>query len=65
MYSKSMRTHSSKLLIAFRPRTEWSRRYWFREPILLPRGTRIRVSADPEGTLPTSLSLAINVLAGQ
>jgi len=56
---------SREELIAFRPRTEWSRRYWFREPILLPRGTRIRVNADPEGTLPTSLSLAINVLAGQ
>ena len=56
---------SREELIAFRPRTEWSRRYWFREPILLPRGTRIRVNAAPEGTLPTSLSLAINVLAGQ
>jgi hypothetical protein len=35
-------------LIAFRPRTDWLRRYWFREPIALPRGTRIEVTAAPE-----------------
>ena len=35
-------------LIAFRPREEWTRRYWFREPISLPRGTRITVDAKEE-----------------
>ena len=28
-------------LIAFHPRPDWLRRYWFREPIPLPRGTII------------------------
>jgi hypothetical protein len=32
-------------LIAFRPRRGWARRYWFREPVLLPRGTRLAVHA--------------------
>ena len=32
-------------LIAFHPRPDWSRRYWFREPIPLPRGTTIEVTA--------------------
>ena len=63
-------------LIAFRPRREWARRYWFREPILLPRGTRIQLSADvgedrllppaaastPTPAVPSSLSLAIDVV---
>jgi len=54
-------------LIAFRPRAEWPRRYWFREPIRLPRGTRLLVTADPEGKLvpPASPLLSIDVLAGQ
>ena len=68
---------SREELIAFRPQAEWPRRYWFREPILLPRGTRVQVTAEPEGKLlppaaastsppasPTSQSLSINVLAG-
>ena len=62
-------------LIGFRPRAEWTRRYWFREPITLPRGTRIQVTADfdeerllppaaarPQQAVRTSLSLAINVV---
>jgi hypothetical protein len=69
---------SREELIAFRQRAEWPRRYWFREPVLLPRGTRLRVTADPEGKLappaaaptpppvaPASLLLSIDVLAGQ
>jgi hypothetical protein len=69
---------SREELIAFRPQADWARRYWFREPILLPRGTRIQVTAEPDGKLlppaaastsppasPSSLSLAINVLARQ
>jgi hypothetical protein len=50
---------SREELIAFRPRSGWARRYWFREPIVLPRGTRIEVQARfddallPPGTVPT------------
>ena len=45
-------------LIAFRPRPGWARRYWFREPIVLPRGTRLEMEARadepllPPGALP-------------
>ena len=47
-------------LIAFRPQRGWARRYWFREPVWLPRGTRIEVTAEaddesallPPGALP-------------
>lgn len=66
-------------LLAFRPRAEWARRYWLREPILLPRGTRIQLTTDvgedtlsPPAAAPTptpgarvSPSIAINVLRGQ
>jgi hypothetical protein len=64
-------------LIAFRPRAGWARRYWFREPIALPRGTRIEVRANfgealiPPGALPPRASaepgrvrLTLNVLPG-
>jgi hypothetical protein len=45
---------SREELIAFRPRPGWARRYWFAQPIALPRGTRIDVSATPgeDGVLP-------------
>ena len=70
---------SREELIAFRPQADWARRYWFREPILLPRGTRIQVTVDPgdDRLLPpaaastpqpgarSSLSLALNVLAAR
>ena len=63
-------------LISFRPQAEWGRRYWFREPVSLPRGTRIQVTATFDGgaLLPPaapppasppgarSLSLALNVI---
>jgi hypothetical protein len=62
-------------LIAFRPRTDWARRYWLREPITLPRGTRIQVDASfdghallppsaarPEERARSSLSFALNVV---
>ena len=45
-------------LIAFHPRPGWERRYWFREPIPLPRGTTIEVTAavdDEAPLLPLSL----------
>jgi len=35
-------------LIAFRPRSGWARRYWFRQPIPLPRGTRFEVQITPD-----------------
>ena len=48
-------------LITFHPRPDWSRRYWFREPVALPRGTTVEVSVtfDDEAPLsPLSLSPA-------
>lgn len=48
-------------LLAVHPRPNWLRRYWFREPIALPRGTMIEVTAsfDDEASLsPLSLSPA-------
>jgi hypothetical protein len=48
-------------LIAFHPRPDWARRFWFREPISLPRGTTIEVTAsfdDEAPLLPLSLSPA-------
>ena len=48
-------------LIAFHPRPDWSRRYWFREPIQLPKGTTIEVNVlfdDETPLLPLSLSPA-------
>jgi hypothetical protein len=40
-------------LIAFHPRAGWTRRYWFREPVHLARGTQLvaRVSFDDEAPL--------------
>jgi hypothetical protein len=45
---------SREEMIAFRPRPGWSRRYWFAQPIALPRGTRVEVRAtfDEEALLP-------------
>jgi hypothetical protein len=34
-------------LIALRARAGWARRYWFRDPVALPKGTRIDVQAQP------------------
>jgi hypothetical protein len=40
-------------LIAFHPRAGWTRRYWFREPVPLARGTQLeaRVAFDDEAPL--------------
>jgi hypothetical protein len=52
---------SREELIAFEPREGWARRYWFRDPIALPRGTRIEVQARtaddvlPPGSLPAPI----------
>ena len=55
-------------------RAEWARRYWFREPISLPRGTRIQVrtrlddallppaAARPPQTTRAPFSIALNVV---
>jgi hypothetical protein len=48
-------------LIAFHPKPDWSRRYWFREAISLPRGTSIDVTAsidDETPLLPLSVAPA-------
>jgi hypothetical protein len=48
-------------LIAFHPRPDWSRRYWFREAIPLPKGTTIETTVlfdDETPLLPLSLSPA-------
>jgi len=48
-------------LIAVRPRPDWLRRYWFREPIQLPKGTTIETTVlfdDETPLLPLSLSPA-------
>jgi hypothetical protein len=42
---------SREELIAFRPRPGWARRYWFAEPVALPRGTRIEVTGMPDAEL--------------
>jgi hypothetical protein len=63
-------------LIAFRPRPGWARRYWFAQPIALPRGTRIDVNPTfdenallPPGALPqaapsdpATIRLTLNVI---
>ena len=35
-------------LIVFHPRPGWVRRYWFREPVSLPPGTRLSVRVNPD-----------------
>ena len=48
-------------LIAFHPRPDWLRRFWFREPIQLPKGTTIETTVlfdDETPLLPLSLSPA-------
>jgi hypothetical protein len=71
---------SREPLINFHPRDGWARRYWFVEPIALPRGTRIEVRVvldDPAALLapvaappppqrhdPSAVRLTLNVVAG-
>jgi hypothetical protein len=70
---------STEMLIAFRPQANWARRYWFRQPIELPAGTRIEVRAaheDESAMLPpgaisrapagsTDIRLTLNVIAAR
>jgi hypothetical protein len=65
---------SREELIAFRPTSGWARRYWFVEPVSLPRGTIVTVTAHlndplvPPGALtssppdPASVRLTLNVV---
>lgn len=49
----AQRPDSSRVdLIAFHPRPDWARRYWFTEPIPLPKGTRIEVTTKVEDEIP-------------
>ena len=47
-------------MIRFRPQPDWVRRYWFEEPVVLPRGSRIQVDATlgtpllPPGSVPSA-----------
>jgi hypothetical protein len=45
-------------LMAFHPRAGWARRYWFREPVPLPRGTRLemRVTTLSPALLPPGIT---------
>ncbi len=62
-------------LIRFHPQADWARRYWFEQPIALPRGSRIEAVATfddtllPPGAAPprradhSALRLTLNVVA--
>jgi hypothetical protein len=51
-------------LIAFHPRPDWARRYWFVEPISLPRNTKISVTTKADDEIPLlPLSVAPNATA--
>ena len=66
-------------LIRFRPQPDWARRYWFKDPVALPKGTRVtaEVTFDdvllPPGASPaparrpdaSALQLTLNVVANQ
>jgi hypothetical protein len=66
-------------LIRFRPQPDWARRYWFAQPIALPKGTRVTVAAAfdepllPPGAAPlnpkrpdrSALRLTLNVVSSR
>ena len=70
---------SREEIIAFRPRAGWARRYWFTEPIALPRGTVISTVAhggdvlrppgappnDDPPPAPDDIRLTLNVVRAQ
>jgi hypothetical protein len=39
-------------LIAFHPQRDWTRRYWFKEPIVLERGTRLETTITSDDETP-------------
>jgi hypothetical protein len=52
---------SRRELIAFHPQRDWARRYWFKEPISLERGTRLETTVtfdDEAPALPSSQQTA-------
>jgi hypothetical protein len=68
-----------QMLIDFTPRADWLRRFWFREPVALARGTRLEISvsiddepmglpsgtpAAPPGLDPGRMTLTLDVVAG-
>lgn len=70
-------TGNRRELIAFHPQRDWTRRYWFREPVALERGTRIESTisfddetpglpaspgGDPRSTDLSAISLTLNVV---
>jgi hypothetical protein len=51
-------------LIAFHPRPDWARRYWFVEPIPLSRNTKVTVTTKADDEMPLlPLSVAPNASA--
>jgi hypothetical protein len=46
-------TGARRELIAFHPQRDWTRRYWFQEPIALERGTRIESTISIDDETPT------------
>ena len=59
---------SREELIALRAQPDWTRRYWFKQPLRLPKGTMYSVRYTPlEGakssTPPESRRMFLNVLA--
>jgi hypothetical protein len=81
VHVQALRPDGSRVeVIHFRPQPDWARRYWFAQPLALPRGTKIDVSAtfdDPSTLLPpgagappasradpSAVRLTLNVVAG-
>ena len=50
-------------MIRLNTRADWDRRYWFEKPMMLPRGTRVEVTANLQD--PDMLSAAFHVDAGR
>lgn len=50
-------------LIAFHPRVGWTRRFWLREPLMLPRGTvlSVRIASDTPGARPVGGTVTVDV----
>jgi hypothetical protein len=51
-------------LIAFHPQREWARRYWFKDPIVLERGTKLETTVSVDDEMP-SLPLSQRLPSGQ
>jgi len=52
-------------LLAFHPRPGWTRRFWFRDPLTLPRGTTLRVRLVPDSPVRATGSRKPDGAAGQ